>query len=195
MGLSGPSGPIGPSGSDGVPGASGPSGPSGAQGAIGPSGPSGPSGPRGSGLTWRDQSGALAPMVSWNGGFMFLSSDNVVWSLAGGFRSPPQIVATANVQAVHFTGVGCTGTPYVSITVPRYAFQFDSGSFGALNDNAPLATQVDILSSATGPAPAGVCGSPSVSYQIYGVPLTAVREVMPPASLPGSPPYYPEFVP
>lgn len=193
MGPSGSQGPSGPSGATGLLGLTGATGPS---GPIGVTGPSGASGPRGGGVVWKDIAGAVMPVVvSGSAEIGFLTPDNVVWSTSGGFRSPPSIVAWREIESVHYTGINCTGTGHVRPLPPRYAIQFSNGTYWTANDNAALATQVDILSSADGPPPSGVCNNPSLSYQLVAIPVTDFRQVSLPTSFPGSPPYHPEIVP
>lgn len=117
----GPKGDIGPAGPKGD---AGPVGPKGDAGPVGAKGDTGPLGPKGGGAVWKDSAGTVIPVVGMvgAGGILFVDSDQVVWS----FDLINGIVGSAfngRISQIHYTTDDCTGSGYISATIPtRYTF-------------------------------------------------------------------------
>jgi hypothetical protein len=186
----------GSDGHDGVAGPAGHDGPMGAPGATSDSGsvsiPDGGTVAPRSAVIWKDSTGAVVHALGGleSRGFVqtFDSAGNV-WAVDG--LGVPHVWAATGVT-VWFSGDGCTGTPYVSPSVPaRFTFTTanDPGTPRVLSDNATPQT-VGMLSTVSAGFACSSLGSVT-NETVYA--LSDTRTVTAPAS--ASAPIHPEYLP
>lgn len=133
-------------------GPKGEQGTAGPRGATGPDGPRGPTGPRGPSArppstVWRDANGLFVGPVIAAQVALYFDARGLVW-----FVDPSNGQFVVESEDIDYDAPDCTGTAYVSATLPRLVFRVEGDSSDTFRTQSDryTATKVQLKSTRSG---------------------------------------------
>jgi hypothetical protein len=149
-------------------------------------------------VIWKDSQGVVVPVyLGDGGGTMVICDANGNFSRASYTTDANVIIGPySTLDHVDYVTTDCTGTAYVpaGAPVPRWTLQIGSDpNYYVLKDNTPNRQSITVGSSSPGLPGTyqGACTQPGGSDAVVSA---AYLTLVPTPTVPGTPPYHPEFV-